>query len=147
MNISVNKFGAQKQEGFDSKAERFVANKYGVLEDAGLIRGLRRCDTHFLIIPELSHIEAYDKHYKTKARGIEKVKHIEKKVIDEKAAHYTPDFFYYDCETNEYVMLEVKSFITKKQHDYPLRRKLMKHIIKKHNARGRGQWRFEEVEV
>ena len=147
MDFSVNKFGAKKQGGFDSKAEKFIAQKYGVLEEAGLIWGSRRCDTHFLIIPEISHIEVIEKHYKTKARGIEKVKRIEKKIVDEREARYTPDFFYYDCETNEYVMLEVKSFVTKKQHDYPLRRKLMKHIIRQHNAKGRGQWRFEEVEV
>ena len=141
ISFSVNKFGAKKQGGFDSKAERFIAQKYGVLEKAGLIRGLRRCDTHFLIIPEISHYEVIEKQLKTK------VKRIEKKVVDEREARYTPDFFYYDCETNEYVMLEVKSFITKKQHDYPLRRKLMKHIIRDHNAKGRGQWRFEEIEV
>lgn len=141
MNFGANKFGAKKQGGFDSKAEIFVAQKYGVLEEAGLIWGLRRCDTHFLIIPEISHVEVIQKQLKTK------VKRIEKKVVDERESRYTPDFFYFDCETNEYVMLEVKSFITKKQHDYPLRRKLMKHIIRQHNAKGRGQWRFEEVEV
>ena len=142
-----NKFGATKVGSYDSKAEKVVAEKYGLLERAGLIYGLRRCDYHFLIIPEISHIEVYDKHYKTKAKGIEKVKRVEKKVIEEKAAHYTPDFLYYDCETSEYVMLEVKSFITKRQADYPLRRKLMKHIIIKHNAKGRGRWRFEEIEI
>lgn len=136
-----NKFGATKVGSYDSKAEKFVAEKYGILEKAGLIWGLRRCEVHFLIIPEISHIEVIKKQLKTK------VKRIEKKVTEEKAAHYTPDFFYFDCETNEYVMLEVKSFITKKQQDYPLRRKLMKHIIREHNAKGRGQWRFEEVEI
>jgi hypothetical protein len=143
----MNKFGAQKQGSYDSKAEKFVAEKFGVLEKAGLIWGLRRCGIHFLIIPEISHIEVYDKHYRTPKQGIERVKRVEKKVTEEKEARYTPDFFYFDCETNEYVMLEVKSFITKKQHDYPLRRKLMKHIIKRHNAKGRGQWRFEEIEI
>ena len=142
-----NKFGATKVGSYDSKAEKVVAEKYGLLERAGLIYGLRRCDYHFLIIPEISHIEVYDKHYKTKAKGIEKVKRVEKKITEEKAAHYTPDFLYYDCETSEYVMLEVKSFITKRQHDYPLRRKLMKHIMKQHNAKGRGKWRFEEIEI
>jgi len=142
-----NKFGATKVGSFDSKAEKVVADKFGLLEKAGLIWGLRRCTIHFQIIPEISHIESYDKKYKTAKKGIERVKHIEKKVIDEKAAHYTPDFFYYDCETSEYVMLEVKSFITKRQLDYPLRRKLIKHIINEHNAKGRGQWRFEEIEI
>ena len=141
MGKGFNKFGATKVGSFDSKAEKVVAEKFGLLEKAGLIWGLRRCDIHFLIIPELSHIEVIEKQLKTK------VKRIEKKVVDERAAYYTPDFFYFDCETNEYVMLEVKSFITKRQHDYPLRRKLMKHIIKVHNAKGRGQWRFEEIEI
>lgn len=136
-----NKFGACKEGGFDSKAEKVVAEKFGMLEKAGLIRGLRRCAVHFLIIPEISHTEVIYKQLKTK------VKRIEKKVIEEKEARYTPDFFYYDCETSEYVMLEVKSFITKRQADYPLRRKLMKHIINEHNAKGRGQWRFEEIEI
>ena len=147
MDFGANKFGAKKQGGFDSKAEIFVAQKYGVLEEAGLIRGLRRCNFHFLIIYEISYIEKYEKEYITPKKGIRKVKVVEKKVVDEKEARYTPDFFYYDCETNEYVMLEVKSFITKRQHDYPLRRKLMKHKIIAHNKRGHGQWRFEEVEV
>ena len=142
-----NKFGAQKVGSFDSKAEKVVADKFGLLEKAGLIWGLRRCKFHFEIIREISHIESYNKEYFTPKQRIKKVKHIEKKVTEEKAAHYTPDFFYFDCETNEYVMLEVKSFITKRQADYPLRRKLMKHIIKVHNAKGRGQWRFEEIEM
>ena len=142
-----NKFGAQKVGSFDSKAEKVVAEKFGLLEKAGLIWGLRRCEVHFLIIPEISHIEEYDKEYVTPKKGIKKVKHIVKKVTDETAAHYTPDFLYYDNETSEYVMLEVKSFITKRQLDYPLRRKLIKHIIKVHNAKGRGQWRFEEIEM
>jgi len=137
----MNKFGATKQGGYDSKAEKFVAEKYGVLEKAGLISGLRRCDAHFLIIPELSHTVTVEKQLKTK------VKIIEKKVVEEREARYTPDFLYYDNETGEYVMLEVKSFITKKQHDYPLRRKLIKHIIRNHNSLGRSQWRFEEVEI
>ena len=136
-----NKFGARKVGGFDSKAEKVVSEKFGLLQRAGLIRGLRRCGLHFLIIPEISHVEVYDKQLKTK------VKRIEKKVTEEKAAHYTPDFLYYDCETLEYVMLEVKSFITKRQADYPLRRKLIKHVIREHNAKGRGRWRFEEIEI
>ena len=142
-----NKFGARKVGGFDSKAEKVVSEKFGLLQRAGLIRGLRRCGLHFLIIPEISHVEVYDEHYRTPKQGIERVRHVEKKVTEEKAAHYTPDFLYYDCETLEYVMLEVKSFITKRQADYPLRRKLIKHVIREHNAKGRGRWRFEEIEI
>ena len=142
MGFGFNKFGARKQAGgFDSKAEKVVASKYGLLEEAGLIRGLRRCGLHFVIIPSITHTEVVEKQLKTK------VKVIERTVVDEKAAHYTPDFLYYDCETSEYVMLEVKSFITRRQHDYPLRRKLMRRIMAEHNNKGRGQWRFEEIEI
>lgn len=137
----MNKYGAVKQGSYDSKVEKVVEKKYGVLQDAGLIRGLHRSNDHFLIIPELSHTVIVEKQLKTK------VKRIEKKVVDEREARYTPDFIYYDCETNEYVMLEVKSFITQRQNDYKLRRKLMKHIIREHNSKGRGQWRFEEIEI
>ena len=137
----TNKFGANKQGSYDSKIEKVVAEKYGVLEEAGMIRDFHRSNDHFLIIPELSHTVIIEKQLKTK------IKRIEKKVIEEKAARYTPDFIYFDCETNEYVMLEVKSFITMRQADYPLRRKLMKHIINAHNNKGRSQWRFEEIEV
>ena len=140
-NRGYNKFGAQKQGSYDSKIERVVEQKYGLLQKAGMISGLRRCNFHFLIIPELSEVVTIEKQLKTK------VKVIEKKVVEEKAAHYTPDFLYYDCETGEYVMLEVKSFITMKQQDYTLRRKLIKHVIRKHNSLGRGQWRFEEIKV
>ena len=142
-----NKFGAQKQGSYDSKIEGIVYQKFGVLQEAGLISGLRRNKIHFLIIPEISEYVVIDKTYKTKVKGIEKVKRIEKKKVDEQEARYTPDFLYYDCETNEYVMLEVKSYITKKQKDYGLRRKLIKHVIRQHNGKGRGQWRFEEINV
>jgi hypothetical protein len=140
-NRGYNKFGAKKQGAYDSKVEKVVEQKYGLLQKAGLISGLRRNTYHFLIIPEIADIVVEEKQLKTK------VKRIEKKIIDEKAAHYTPDFLYYDLETNEYVMLEVKSFITMKQPDYTLRRKLIKHIIRKHNALGRSQWRFEEIKM
>ena len=137
----MNKFGAQKQGSYDSKIEGIVYQKFGVLQEAGLISGLRRNKIHFLIIPEISDVVIIEKQLKTK------VKRIEKKKVDEQEARYTPDFLYYDCETNEYVMLEVKSYITKKQKDYGLRRKLIKHVIRQHNSLGRGQWRFEEIEV
>lgn len=137
----ANKFGAQKQGSYDSKIEKVIEGKYGVLQNAGLIRGLHRNSRHFLIIPEISDTVIVEKQLKTK------VKRIEKKIVEEKESRYTPDFIFYDCETKEYVMLEIKSFITKRQTDYPLRRKLMKHIIRDHNMKGRGQWRFDEIEV
>ena len=38
----TNKFGANKQGSYDSKIEKVVAEKYGVLEDAGMIRDFHR---------------------------------------------------------------------------------------------------------
>lgn len=68
--------------------------------------------------------------------------------VDEMAAHYTPDFVYIDNTTGNYIMLEVKSFATANLADYILRRKLIKRIIKSHNAiRPNGQWEFRELKV
>lgn len=135
-----NKFNAKKTGVFDSKVEKFVYGKLLPLQEQGLIRDLRRCNFSFLIIPEIADYTIVEKQLKTK------VKRIEKKIVVEREARYTPDFLYYDCETDEYVALEVKSFITRKQHDYPLRRKLFRWKIREHNALGRSQWRFEEIE-
>lgn len=137
----ANKFGAKRSGGYDSKAERVVEQKYRLLEKAGLISGLRRNTRSFLIIPAITETYVEEKQLKTKVKRIVKVRTIEK------AAHYTPDFIYFDEETGEYSMLEIKSFITKQEHSYPLRRKLMKWIIKEHNDKGKCPWRFEEIEV
>lgn len=136
-----NKFGAQKSGSFDSKIERKVAAKFLELQNDGYISQFRRCTTHFLIIPGIYEYYIVEKQLKTKVRREERRRTVEK------PAHYTPDFIYYDEVTGEYVALEVKSFITKRQADYPLRRKLFKWKIKDHNTLGRSQWRFEEIEV
>ena len=143
----MNKFHAQKAGAYDSKVEKFVADKFSIFIKAGLVSHFKRCRWHFVIIPELSHVEKYDVEYTTPKKHEKKVKHIVKKVIDEQAARYTPDFIYFDNETHEWVALEVKSFITMKQADYPLRRKLFRHAITMHNAKGRSQWRFDEIKM
>lgn len=134
-----NKFHADKSGSYDSKVERFVENKYRLLEKAGMIQGLHRNTRHFLIIPAITEEITEYKQLKTKVKKIIKTK------VLEKAAHYSPDFIFEDLETGEYVALEVKSWVTQKQHDYPLRRKLFKWIIKKHNDRGKCRWRFDEI--
>lgn len=143
----MNKFHAKKTGTYDSKVEKFVADKFSIFMKSGLISNFQRCRWHFVIIPELSHIERYDEEYVTPKKQEKKVRHIVKKVVDEHKAVYTPDFIYFDNETNEWVALEVKSFITMKQADYSLRKKLMKHVIAKHNAKGRSQWRFDEIKM
>lgn len=137
----ANKFGAKKSGGYDSKVERVVEQKYRLLEKAGLISGLRRNTHSFLIIPPIVEETEEVVQLKTKTKRV-----VKRKVI-EKAAHYKSDFLYFDEETKEYVMLEIKSFITKQEHSYPLRRKLMKWIIKRHNESGKKPWRFEEIEM
>ena len=141
MYNKINKFGAQRSGTYDSKVEKMVKERLMPLQEAGLISGLRRCNHHFLIIPEIADYVIVEKQLKTK------VKQVEKKVVDERPAYYTPDFIFYDCETSEYVALEIKSFITKRLADYPLRRKLFKWKIREHNNLGRSQWRFDELVV
>jgi len=137
----TNKFGAKKVGGYDSKVERMIEQKYRLLEQSGFISCLRRNFHSFLIIPALTEEYVAEIQLKTKVKRVVKTK------VLEKAAHYKPDFLYYDEETKEYVMLEIKSFITKKEHSYPLRRKLMKWLIKEHNDKGKCRWRFEELEI
>jgi len=137
----TNKFGAKKVGCYDSKVERMVAQKYALLEKAGLISCFRRNVHRFLIIPPIT--EEYVKETKLKTKTKKEVK----TRIIEKAAYYRPDFLFADLETGEYVALEVKSWATKQEHSYPLRRKLFKWIIKRHNENGKKPWRFEEIEM
>ena len=119
---------------FDSKREweRFQELKLEL--KAGYIQCLHR-QVSFEILPQM--LFEVRKQLKTKVK-------IEYRV-DEKAKHYTPDFVYYDTQSNVYVMEEVKSFITAKARDYNLRRHLIKLIIKKHNKNRKTQWVFKEI--
>ena len=139
--IHFNKFHAERSGGYDSKVERMVKSKYEAMQKAGLISGFRRCTLSFLIIPPIYEYTIEHKQLKTKVKTIEHRKTIERE------ARYTPDFLYKDEETGEYVAVEVKSFITKKLADYPLRRKLFRWKMLDHNGKGRSQWRFEEVVI
>ena len=53
----MNKFNAHKTGSYDSKVEKYVADFYSNFIRSGLITHFQRCRWHFLIIPELSHIE------------------------------------------------------------------------------------------
>jgi len=143
----MNKFHAKKTGTYDSKIEKFIADKFSIFVESGQISHFQRCRWHFTIIPELSHVERYDIEYITPKKQEKRIKHVVKKVVEEKKASYTPDFIFKDNQTNEWVALEIKSFITMKQADYPLRRKLFRHIIAKHNARGHSKWRFDEINM
>lgn len=119
---------------FDSKAEyeRFLYLKY--LEDIGEIYDLKQ-HVEFEIIPKL--VVEVPVQLKTKIKIVEKV--------EERAAHYTCDFTYIE-KGGKYIIEEVKSKGTVLARDYPLRRKLIKQIIHKHNKDlGFEDWLFREI--
>lgn len=120
---------------FDSKAEyeRFLYLKHQ--EDIGVISDLQR-QVEFEIIPKL--MKTTPVQLKTKTKYVEKV--------DERAAHYTADFVYYNSE-GQCVISECKGGggVLQNLADYVLRRKLIKQLIKKHNdLMGHEDWVFEE---
>ena len=119
---------------FDSKAEyeRFLVLKHQ--EDIGVISDLQR-QVEFEIIPKL--VKIVDVPLKTKVKQVERV--------EERPAHYTADFCYRDKD-NKYIIEDLKSKYTQSLADYKLRKKLMKHIIAKHNKEvGFDDWEFKEV--
>ena len=118
---------------FDSQTEyeRYLYLKHQ--EDIGVISDLKQ-QVQFEIIPKL--IKLVPVQLKTKTKYVEKV--------EEKAAHYTCDFTYINHQ-GQYVISEVKSRATAMARDYPLRRKLIKQLIHKHNQEvGYEDWAFEE---
>lgn len=120
---------------FDSKQEydTFLYLKHQ--EDIGVITKLER-QKSFEIIPRLTKTVKVE--LKTKTKFVERV--------EEKAAHYTPDFCYW--KDGKYVIHEVKSEGTSLARDYPLRRKLIKQVIARHNQEvGFEEWVFVETGV
>ncbi|MBR8725436.1 DUF1064 domain-containing protein [Bacteroides pyogenes] len=118
---------------FDSKTEyeRFLYLRS--MQDRGIIQGLQR-QVSFEIIPKL--VKMVKVPLKTKIKLVERV--------DEQAAHYTPDFCYY--RDGKYIIEEVKSKGTALARDYPLRRKLIKQLIARHNQSvGSEEWVFNEI--
>lgn len=120
---------------FDSKQEyeTFLCLKHQ--QDIGIISGLER-QKEFEIIPKLTKL--------IKVQLKTKVKYVER--IDERAAHYTPDFCYW--KDGKYVIHEVKSIGTVLARDYPLRKKLIKQVIARHNKEvGFEEWAFVETGI
>lgn len=103
-------------------------------QKAGEISCLRR-QVSFLLIPRQSKMVV--KHLKTKDKVMEK--------FLENPAIYTCDFLY--MEGGVYVIEDVKSFYTRQETDWPLRRKLMVQKIQAHNSKNHGQWIFREYIV
>lgn len=119
---------------FDSETEfnRYLYLKH--LEDVGEIRDLQR-QVRFEIIPKL--VKNVEVQLKTKVKIVQRV--------EEKAAHYTCDFTYIE-KGGKYIIEEQKSQGTVLARDYPLRKKLIKQIIHKHNEEvGFEDWVFREI--
>lgn len=119
---------------FDSETEfnRYLHLKH--LEDVGKIRDLQR-QVRFEIIPKL--IKNVEVQLKTKVKVVQRV--------EEQAAHYTCDFTYIE-KGGKYIIEEQKSQGTLLARDYPLRKKLIKQIIHKHNEEvGFEDWEFREI--
>ena len=104
-------------------------------EREGKITDLQR-QVEFEVLPKLVRKERVQ--LKTKVKY--------KEVVLERAVKYTPDFTYKTF--GKTFIEEVKSRGTMQARDYPLRRKLLKHLIKKHNERkGCEDWVFKETIV
>lgn len=119
---------------FDSRDEMMRYIDLCDKERRGEIEGLRR-QISFTLIPRQSKMVV--KHLKTKDKLVEK--------FLENPAIYTCDFLY--KENGVYVIEDLKSFYTRQETDWPLRRKLMVQKIQAHNSKGRSQWIFREYIV
>lgn len=130
------KFGEKKVRNawgeFDSKSEWYRYAELMFMQRKGLISGLQR-QVSYEIIPAIKKV--VEKPLKTKIKYVERV--------DELAAHYTCDFQYF--QDGVLIIEDAKSEATRKEKDYVLRRKLMKHLIKEQNEMaGRETMRFNE---
>ena len=135
-NNTRNKFGARKFRNewgeFDSRAEFWRYAELLEMQRKGLINGLQR-QIKYEIIPAIRVQKEIA--LKTKTKYVERV--------DEKAAHYTCDFQYF--QNGVLVIEDAKSEATRREKDYVLRRKLMKHLIQEQNeVAGREAMRFNE---
>ena len=133
---SRNKFGARKIRNewgeFDSRAEMARYIELVQMQRVGLINGLQR-QVRYEIIPAIKVQKEIA--LKTKTKYVERV--------EEKAAHYTCDFQY--TQDGVLVIEDAKSEATRREKDYVLRRKLMKHLIQEQNeVAGREVMRFNE---
>ena len=131
-----NKFGARKIRNewgeFDSRAEMARYIELVQMQRVGLINGLQR-QVRYEIIPAIRVQKEIA--LKTKTKVVERV--------EEKAAHYTCDFQY--TQDGVLVIEDAKSEATRREKDYVLRRKLMKHLIQEQNeVAGREAMRFNE---
>lgn len=108
---------------FDSKTEHLRYLQLKDMQRLGLIDNLE-LQKQFELIPK--QMVKVEKKLKTKVKIVERV--------DERAVLYHCDFFYHDKLQNRWVVEEVKSKATAQVRDYPLRRKLVKLLMRKINT-------------
>ena len=102
------------------------------MQRRGVISQLQR-QVRYEIIPAITYEKTIV--LKTKTKVVERV--------DEKPAHYTCDFQY--LRDGVLVIEDAKSDATRREKDYVLRRKLIKHLIREQNeVAGREVMRFNE---
>lgn len=117
---------------FDSQTELDRFFNLMQMQRDGKIRELKR-QVEFEVLPRLMRTVTIQ--LKTKTKTVQRV--------EERNVKYTPDFTYYEGDV--WVIEEVKSDATKKAKDYPLRKKLMKLLIAKHNQESDEKWMFREI--
>lgn len=120
---------------FDSKTEAARYQTLRTREKQGTIKHLEM-QKEFELLPR--QIKLVKVQLKTKSKIVERV--------DEKAVHYHCDFYYFDTLTQKFVIEEVKSRMTAQIRDYPLRRKLVKLMVKRLNEEaGSELYQFREI--
>lgn len=98
---------------FDSKKEASYYLRLKEMEDKGEINNLRR-QVPYELIPAVYRDEV--KHLKTKDKTITKCL--------QRATHYVADFVY-NLPSGEEIVVDVKSYITRKNAEYRLKKKMM----------------------
>lgn len=120
---------------FDSKTEAARYQTLRTREKQGTIQKLEM-QKEFELLPKQTKLVKVQ--LKTKSKIVERV--------DEKAVRYHCDFFYFDTLTGKWVIEEVKSRMTAQIRDYPLRRKLVKLMVKRLNEEaGSELYIFREI--
>lgn len=100
-----NKYKNIKVNGYDSKKEARRATELKLIERSGSIRELKE-QVPFVILGSFKGKDG----------------------VTERGIKYYADFCYYDLDKKTFVIEDVKSAATRKNPDYVIKRKLIKHL-------------------
>lgn len=120
----MNKYGAIKTRGYDSKKEARRGDELRLLERAGKIRDLRE-QVSYELIPSV-YMDVNGERIESRAEMPVSRYFIQKHGLwcQERACSYVADFVYVDAETGRTVVEDVKSKATRTP-EYIIKRKLM----------------------